>query len=55
VFVILSIATIVGIHLLQINHSEARALKVRRIAGLVLPIAFVLTQIGLFLQYHIAG
>lgn len=55
VFVVLSIATIVGIHLLQINHSEKRALTVRRIAGLVLPVAFVLTQIGLFFQFHIKG
>lgn len=55
VFVVLSIATIVGIHLFQINHSEKRALAVRRFAGLLLPIAFLITQAILFLKFHIAG
>lgn len=54
-FVVLSIAAIVGIHLLQINHSEKQALAVRRIAGLALPVAFLITQAVLYLQFHIAG
>jgi hypothetical protein len=54
-FVIVAIATIVAIHLLQINHSESRALQLRRIAGLALPIAFVLTQVALFLGFYGVG
>lgn len=54
-FVIIAIATIVAIHLLQINHSESRALGVRRIAGLALPVAFVLTQALLFFAFYVAG
>jgi hypothetical protein len=54
VFVILSIATIVGIHLLQIKRPEAPALMVRRIAGVLLPIAFLITQAVLFFKFHIA-
>jgi hypothetical protein len=55
IFVIISIASIVGIHLLQINYSAQRALVVRRLAGVVLPIAFLITQLILFFAFHIAG
>jgi hypothetical protein len=55
IFVIVSIATIVGTHLLQINHSAERALFVRRLAGVVLPVAFVIAQAALFFAFHIAG
>jgi len=54
-FVVISIAMIVGTHLLQINHSQQSALRVRRLAGLVLPIAFIIAQAVLFLAFHIAG
>jgi hypothetical protein len=54
-FVVTAIATIVAIHLLQINHSEARALQVRRIAGFALPMAFLLTQLTLFFVFHVFG
>jgi Neurotransmitter-gated ion-channel ligand binding domain len=55
IFVIISIATIVGTHLLQINHSAERALFVRRLAGIVLPVAFVIAQVALFFAFHVAG
>jgi len=55
IFVIIAIATIVGIHLLQINHSEQRALFVRRLAGVVLPVTFLIAQLTLFFAFHIAG
>src|SRR5215469_9362452 len=54
-FVVVAIATIVAIHLLRINHSESRALRVRRIAAFALPIAFILTQAALFFGFHLAG
>jgi hypothetical protein len=54
-FVVLAIGIIVGTHLLQINRSEERALRVRRIAGIALPVTFLLTQGVLFLTFHIAG
>jgi Neurotransmitter-gated ion-channel ligand binding domain/Neurotransmitter-gated ion-channel transmembrane region len=54
-FVVLAIATIVGTHLLQINHSEERALMVRRISGFALPVMFLVTQAILFVTFHIAG
>jgi hypothetical protein len=55
IFVVISIATIVGIHLLQLNRSAQRALPVRRLAGVILPIAFVITQAILFFTFHIGG
>jgi hypothetical protein len=55
VFVVISIGVIVGIHLVQINSSQQRALAVRRIAGVVLPIAFLIAQVVLFLTFHVAG
>ena len=55
VFVVISIATIVGIHLVEINHTQERALKARRIAGIVLPVAFLIAQAVLFFQFQIAG
>ena len=55
VFVVVSIAAIVGTHLLQIRYSEKRALAVRRFTGYALPLAFLLTQLILFLEFHIAG
>jgi hypothetical protein len=54
IFVIVSIATIVGTHWL-LKHSEERGLLVRRIAGFALPIAFVIAQAVLFVEFHIAG
>ncbi len=54
-FVVMSIAAIVGTHLLQINHSQQRALRVRRLAGVALPLAFIIAQAVLFLTFHIAG
>jgi hypothetical protein len=55
IFVVISIATIVGTHLLQINRSAESALFVRRLAGIVLPVAFVIAQAVLFFGFHIAG
>ena len=55
IFVVISIATIVGTHLLQLNVSPERALTVRRLAGVILPIAFLITQVILFLGFHILG
>lgn len=55
VFVVISIATIVATHLLQINHSEQSALLVRRLAGYVLPVTFLIAQIVLFFAFHVAG
>lgn len=55
IFVVISIAAIVGIHLLHLNSSAPRALRVRRLAGFVLPAAFLLTQVFLFVSFHIIG
>ncbi len=55
IFVIVAIGAIVLTHLLQINHSEKTALFVRRLAGIVLPVAFLVTQAILFFAFHIAG
>jgi Neurotransmitter-gated ion-channel ligand binding domain len=55
IWVIIAIGTIVGIHVLQLRHSEQRALFVRRLAGLVLPLTFVIAQAGLLFKFHIAG
>lgn len=55
IFVIISIATIVGTHLLQINRSAQSALFVRRLAGIVLPVTFVIAQAVLFFAFHVAG
>jgi hypothetical protein len=55
IFVIISIATIVATHLLQINRSEQSALFVRRLAGVALPVTFLIAQAVLFFAYHIAG
>src|SRR5581483_4715005 len=54
-FVIVSIVFIVGTHLLQVNHSERRALAVRRLAGVLLPLSFVVTQVILFFKFHVGG
>jgi hypothetical protein len=55
IFVVISIATVVGIHLLQINQSEKRALFVRRLAGLALPVTFLAVQLGLLFAFHVVG
>jgi hypothetical protein len=55
IFVVISIAAIVGIHLVQINYSPERALFARKLAGFALPIAFVIAQVALFFAFHIAG
>lgn len=55
IFVVISIATIVGIHLVQINYSQDRALVMRRLAGIVLPVTFLIAQAVLFVRFHIAG
>lgn len=55
VFVVISIAAIVGIHLVQINRSEKAALRARRMAGIVLPVAFLIAQAILFFNFHIGG
>jgi Neurotransmitter-gated ion-channel ligand binding domain len=55
IFVIIAIGAIVATHLLQMNHSEQRALLVRRLAGVVLPLAFLITQAVLCFAFHIAG
>ncbi len=53
-FVVVSIGAVVGIHLLQIKHSEQSALRVRRLAGVVLPLTFLIAQAALFFGFHIA-
>ncbi len=55
IFVMISIGTIVVTHLLQIKKSEQRALKVRRLAGVILPLAFLIAQIILFFGFRIVG
>jgi hypothetical protein len=55
IFVFISIATIVGTHLLQTRRSESSALFVRRLAGIALPVSFVITQVILFFAFHVAG
>lgn len=55
IFVMISIATVVGTHFVQIKRSQQAALRMRRVAGIALPVAFVLTQIVLFLEFHIGG
>ena len=55
IFVCISIGVIVGIHLVQINSSAERALTARRIAGFVLPVAFLVAQVILFYSFKIAG
>lgn len=54
IWVIVAIGAIVGIHLLK-RHSEQRALFVRRLAGIVLPVTFLIAQATLFLKFHVAG
>ncbi len=54
-FVIIAIAAIVAIHLLQLNHSEQRALLVRRLAGVALPVTFVIAQAVLLFAFHVSG
>lgn len=55
IFVIIAIGAIVLTHLLQINQSEKTALLVRRLSGVVLPVAFLITQAILFFGFHIIG
>lgn len=55
VFVMISIATIVATHFVQLRRSQQAALKVRRFAGIALPVAFVITQAILFLEFQIGG
>lgn len=55
VFVVVSIATIVGIHVVQIKRSEKLALSLRRLAGVLLPLAFLITQAILYVNFHAAG
>ncbi|HEY2475588.1 MAG TPA: hypothetical protein VGI19_12430 [Candidatus Cybelea sp.] len=55
IFVVISIATIVGTHLLQINYSQERALTVRKLAGILLPLSFIVTQALLFIGFRVAG
>ena len=54
-FVVISIGAIVATHLLELNHSAERALLIRRLAGAVLPIAFIITQAMLFFSFRIEG
>lgn len=54
IFVIISIATIVAAHLLQLHDSEKRALLVQRFAGIALPLSFVIAQVVLFFAFKIA-
>lgn len=53
IFVMISIATVVGTHFVQMRGSQASALKVRRVAGIALPAAFILTQIALYVAFNI--
>lgn len=55
IFVVISVGTIVLTHLIQLNVSQGRSLLVRRLAGIVLPIAFLFAQAVLFFQFHVAG
>ena len=55
IFVMISIATVVGTHFVQMGRSQEAALRVRRVAGIALPVAFVITQVVLFLEFHIGG
>jgi hypothetical protein len=55
IFVMISIATVVGTHFVQAGRSQEAALRVRRLAGIALPVAFVVTQVVLFLEFHIGG
>ncbi len=50
-FVVFAIAAVVAIHLREMRGSEERALQWRRMAGIVLPAAFILTQAGLFIGF----
>lgn len=55
IWVVIAIGAIVGIHLLQLKRSEQSALFVRRLAGFVLPVTFVIAQAALFFKFHIGG
>lgn len=55
VFVIISIATVVATHLIQMKFSDKLALRVRRLAGFVLPVAFLIAQAALLLVFHVLG
>jgi|HubBroStandDraft_5_1064220.scaffolds.fasta_scaffold33509_2 hypothetical protein len=55
IFVMISIATIVTAHFVANKRSPEAALQLRRIAGIALPVAFLLTQVVLFLAFHIGG
>lgn len=54
-FVIIAIGAIVTTHLLQRKSSEERALKLRRVAGIALPVTFLIVQAALFVGFHVAG
>jgi hypothetical protein len=53
IFVIVAIGAIVLIHLLQTKHSDRQALLMRRVAGVILPVSFLITQAALFFGFHI--
>jgi hypothetical protein len=55
IFVIIAIGAIVLTHILQIKHSEKGALFVRRLTGIVLPVAFLITQAALLFGFRIVG
>lgn len=55
IFVIIAIGAIVATHLLQTRHSDQVALRVRRFAGVALPIAFLIAQAILLFAFHIVG
>lgn len=55
IFGMISIAAVVGTHFVQIRRSEEAALRVRRLAGIALPIAFIVTQIVLLLEFRIGA
>ncbi|MDQ6826084.1 MAG: hypothetical protein M3Z14_02650 [Candidatus Eremiobacteraeota bacterium] len=46
-FVILAIAAVVGTHFLQMRQQEDAAYRMRRMAGTLLPVTFVIAQIGM--------
>ncbi|MEO9098115.1 MAG: hypothetical protein ABI346_08030 [Candidatus Baltobacteraceae bacterium] len=55
IFIIIAIGAIVATHLMRIRYSEQRALFVRRLAGVALPVTFLIAQAVLFFAFHILG
>ena len=51
-FVVAAIGSIVGINALELRGSDRHALSLRKLAGTVLPVAFLFVQVAVFLYFE---